>query len=324
MAVGSTEDIRALDLIADIGATNTRCGLVDDKGHVLAPEYFKNEDFSGVEHVLRTYLDRRRASDRPRRAAIAIAAPIVGDEVDMVNRGWRFSRSTLAESLGLEPLTLINDFAAIAWALPSLKPEHVAKIGDGNPVTRAPMVTLGPGTGLGVSSVVPSADTWTVVQGEGGHQTLAAADEEEARVIELIRDEFGHCSVERALSGPGLVNLYQALGRRAGRGAPTATPHDVTALAEQGEPLAQKTRAMFFAMLGTVAGNLALTLGALGGVYIAGGIVPKFLDAFTESPFRERFEAKGRYRWYMQRIPTYVITDPLPAFIGLKRLLGYR
>jgi len=142
--------------------------------------------------------------------------------------------------------------------------------------------------------------------------------------LELIRDEFGHCSAERALSGPGLVNLYQALGRRVGRGTPVATPHDVTALAEQGEPLARRARAMFFALLGTVAGNVALTLGALGGVYIAGGIVPRFVEAFAESEFRRRFEAKGRYRWYMERIPTYVITDPVPAFIGLKRLLEGR
>lgn len=313
-----------MDLIADIGATNTRCGLVDDKGRIIAPEFFKNDDFSGVEHVLSGYLERRRSSDRPRRAAIAIAAPLVGDDVDMTNRGWRFNRTALADALGVTHLTLINDFAAIAWALPSLGPDHVVKIGGGEQVARAPMVALGPGTGLGVSSVVPSTDGWTVVEGEGGHQTLAAADEDEARVIELIRDEFGHCSLERVLSGPGLVNLYQTLGRIAGRGAPTTTPHDVTALAEKGEPLARKTRDMFFAMLGTAAGNLALALGALGGVYIAGGIVPKFVDSLTRSAFRERFEAKGRYRWYMQRIPTYVITDPLPAFIGLKRLLGYR
>src|SRR5690606_16507186 len=141
--------IIALDLIADIGATNTRCGLVDDKGHVLAPEFFKNKDFSGVEDVLRAYLDRRRTSDRPRRAALAIAAPIVGDEIDMVNRGWRFSRTALAESLGFGQLTLINDFAAIAWALPSLGPDHLLKIGGGAAVARAPMVAIGPGTGLG-------------------------------------------------------------------------------------------------------------------------------------------------------------------------------
>lgn len=313
-----------MDLIADIGATNARCALIDDKGRVTAPEYFRNDDFMGVEHVLMTYLERRRASDRPRRAALAIAAPVVGDDVDMVNRGWKFSRSSLADALEVADLELVNDFAAIAWALPALGREHVVQIGAGAASSRAPMAALGPGTGLGVSCVVPSsADGWIVVGGEGGHQTLAAFDEEEASVIELIRDEHGHCSAERALSGPGLVNLYQALGRRAGRGTPIATPHDVTALAQQGEPLARRTRAMFFSMLGTVAGNLALTVGALGGVYIAGGIVPKLVDALAESDFRRRFESKGRYRQYMERIPTYVITDPLPAFVGLKRLLGY-
>nr|MBO2515028.1 glucokinase [Gammaproteobacteria bacterium] len=310
-----------LDLIADIGATNTRCALVDDDGRIVATEFFRNDDFTGVEHVLGAYLGRLSPRHRPRRAAIAIAAPIVGDEIEMVNRGWRFHGKALADALGVTALELINDFAAIAWALPALGPEHVRKIGGGAAVPHSPMVTLGPGTGLGVASVVPAADGWIVVGGEGGHQTLAASNAEEAAVIELIRDEFGHCSAERALSGPGLVNLYQALGRRVGRGTPVATPHDVTALAEQGEPLARRARAMFFALLGTVAGNVALTLGALGGVYIAGGIVPRFVEAFAESEFRRRFEAKGRYRWYMERIPTYVITDPVPAFIGLKRLL---
>jgi len=313
-----------LDLIADIGATNARCALLDDKGHVLATEFFKNSEFASVEDVLRAYLGRRRASDRPRRAALAIAAPIVGDEIEMVNRGWRFSHKALAEEFALSRLVLVNDFAAIAWALPALGPDHVIQVGGGQRTATAPMVVLGPGTGLGVSSIVPAGDGWTVIQGEGGHATLAAADDDEARVVDLIRDDLGHCSAERALSGPGLVNLYQALGRLAGRGTPIVTPQDVTGLAQQGEPLAKKTRDMFFAMLGTVAGNVALTLGALGGVYVAGGIVPKFVDAFAQSPFRARFEAKGRYRWYMDRIPTYVITDPLPAFLGLRRVLGYR
>ncbi len=313
-----------MDLIADIGATNARCALVDDDGRILAPEHFKNDDFTGVEHVLRTYLDRRKAGKPPRRAAIAIAAPIVDDVVSMVNRGWLFRRTVLADALGVAELELINDFAAIAWALPALGPEHVRPIGGGTAAPRAPMAALGPGTGLGVSSVVPGENEWIIVGGEGGHQTLAATDADEAAVIELIRDEFGHCSAERVLSGPGLVNLYRALGRHTRRETrPIAAPHDVTALAEQGEPLALRTRAMFFALLGMVAGNLALTLGALGGIYVAGGIVPRFVDAFAESDFRARFEAKGRYRWYMERIPTYVITDPVPAFIGLKRMLGH-
>jgi glucokinase len=138
-----------------------------------------------------------------------------------------------------------------------------------------------------------------------------------------MRAETGHCSAERALSGPGLVNLYVALAKLAGRGEPRVTPEDVTALAKQGAPLACKTLAMFFALLGGVAGNLALTVGARGGVYIAGGIVPRLLDELLRSEFRARFEAKGRYRSYMEAIPTYVITESIPAFRGLRRLLGY-
>jgi glucokinase len=160
--------------------------------------------------------------------------------------------------------------------------------------------------------------------GEGGHVSLPALTKEEQEVIALLRERFGHCSAERVLSGQGLVNLYVALAELAGRGQPTVTPEDVTRLASQREPLARKTLQMFFAMLGTVAGNLALTTGALGGIFIAGGIVPHTLDALAQSEFRARFEAKGRYSAYMAAIPTFVITAALPAFRGLRYLLGYR
>jgi glucokinase len=160
--------------------------------------------------------------------------------------------------------------------------------------------------------------------GEGGHVSLPALTDEEQDVVALLRARFGHCSAERVLSGQGLVNLYVALAELAGRGQPTVTPEDVTRLAGQREPLARKTLQMFFAMLGTVAGDVALTTGARGGVYIAGGIVPRLLDALAKSEFRARFEAKGRYRDYMAAIPTYVITAERPAFHGLKYLLGYR
>jgi glucokinase len=313
-----------MDLMADIGATHTRCALVDDQGNEVAPEIFDNVDFTSLIGILSVYLDHRRASDRPSRAALAVAAPIVGDEVQMTNIGWHFSQTELKAQMGLQRLTLCNDFAAIAWALPQLTPADRKQIGDAPAGPRAAMAALGPGTGLGVSAIVPAADTWAVVAGEGGHVSMPAATREEQQVVARLTERFGHCSVERVLSGQGLVNLYVTLAELAGRGQPTVTPEDVTRLASQREPLARKTLQMFFAMLGAVAGDLALTTGARGGVYIAGGIVPRLIPALGQSEFRARFEAKGRYRGYMAAIPTYVITEPLPAFRGLKYLLGYR
>lgn len=313
-----------MDLIADIGATNARLALVDDKGQEVATEVFHTADFTGVPGLLGVYLDHRRASDHPRRAAIAIAAPITGDEVRMTNLDWSFSQLALKRGLGLSQLIVVNDFAAVAWGLPHLTAADLVKVGGGEGRPRAALATIGPGSGTGVGALVPSSDGWSVVAGEGGHATLAPTNDEEAQVAAWIRKEFGTCAIEHALSGPGLVNLYHALAEAAGRGRPTVEPADVTALAERGETLARKAREMFFALLGSTAGDLALTTGAQGGVFIAGGIVPRMLDAFAASAFRARFEAKGAYRGYMEAIPTYVITAPLPAFRGLKRLLGYR
>ena len=311
--------------MADIGATTTRCALVNDKGQELAPEIFENADFTGVAGVLRVYLEHRRASDRPTRAALAVAAPITGDDVQMINIGWRFSQDALRRELGLKRLQVVNDFTAIAWALPLLTPADVVQIGGGVSVSGTTLAALGPGSGLGVSALVPVGDAWTVMTGEGGHVSMPAVTPEEQEVIAALRERFdGHCSAERVLSGPGLVNLYVTLAEIAGRGHPTVTPEDVTNLAKQGEPLARKTLAMFFAMLGTVASNLAVTTGARGGVYIAGGIVPRLVEQILKSEFRARFEAKGRYRDYIAAIPTYAITAPLPAFRGLKYVLGYR
>src|SRR5882672_4252066 len=313
-----------MDLMADIGATNTRCALLDDKGQELASEVFQNSDFTGLAGLLSVYLDHRRATDRPKRAALAVAAPILGDNVQMINLDWRFSQAALKKELHLSELIVVNDFAAIAWGLPHLRAADLRKIGGGAPSGRGTLAAVGPGTGLGIAALVPASDGWAVVSGEGGHSTLPATTEEEQRVIELVRKQEGHCSAESFLSGPGLVRLYVTLAELAGRGRPTVTPQDVTSLAKGSEPLARKAQAMFFAMLGTVAGNVAMTVGARGGVFIAGGIVPQLLDALAKSEFRERFEAKGSYRAYMQAIPTHVITEPLPAFRGLRGLLGYR
>jgi glucokinase len=310
--------------MADIGATNTRCALLNDKGQELAPEIFQNADFTGVSGVLSVYLDHRRASDRPKRAALAVAAPILGDTVQMMNIDWRFSQTELKQTLGLQRLLVCNDFAAVAWGLPQLGPGDLRRVGGGTASPRATLAVLGPGSGLGVSAITPTTDGWAVITGEGGHVSMPALTSEEQDVVALLRERFGHCSAERVLCGPGLVNLHVALAELAGRGRPTIAAEDITTLAKQGEPLARKTLNMFFAMLGTVAGDLALTTGARGGVYIAGGIVPRLGDALDKSEFRARFEAKGRYHEYLAPIPTYLITAALPAFRGLRHLLGYR
>ncbi len=313
-----------MDLIADIGATYTRCALLDDDATTLAQQDFSNGEFAGIEDVLGAYLDECRRLGRPRRAALAVAAPEIGDDFEMLNLGWRFSRTGLRESLELRELHIVNDFAAVARGLPTLRASDYTQVGGGDPVAGAPLVVLGPGSGLGVASLIPSADGWTAVPGEGGHVTLAAATPAEAAAIEHIRNTLGHCSAERVLSGPGLARLHATLGELAGRTVPLVAAAEVTKLARQGDPLAADTLGMFLAFLGTVAADLTLTLGARGGVYIAGGIVPRLIDLVAASGFRERFEAKGRYREYMTSVPTRVITEPVPAFRGLGQLLGER
>lgn len=312
-----------MDLIADIGATNSRCALVDRDGSVVAVQSFLNAEFDSLEDLLDAYLSARRASDKPRCAGLGVAAPILGDQVQMVNISWSFSQKALRERFDLKRLNVVNDFAAIAYGLPDWLDSELYHVGAGEGLPRGNRATLGPGSGLGVASVVHSIDGWCVVGGEGGNISLAANSDEEAELVALLRDETGHCSAERALSGKGLARLYRAVAQVKGRNAERLGAEEITTLALERDYLARETLAAFFRFLGGVAGDLALTTGATGGVFIAGGIVPQLLEQLADSEFRKSFEAKGRYRPYLERIPTAVIVDPIPAFRGLVRLLGY-
>lgn len=307
-----------MDLIADIGATNARCALIDDDGRTIRSDIRLNRDFPSLESVLGSFIDGASV----RRAALAIAGPIAGDDVAMLNIDWTFSRKALARNLGLETLLVLNDFEALAHALPGLRDADCHPLGGGNSMPNSPMAVLGPGSGLGVATAVPCGDGWTAVGGEGGHVTLAPQTDTEAAIIGDYRDATGHCSAERLLSGPGLARIYASLATRAGRDDIDRTPDAVTDGAARGDAVAVETYAIFFALLGAVAGNLALTVGARGGVYIGGGIVPRVLGLLENSPFRERFIGKGRYRGYLDAIPTAVITAPTPAFLGLRKVLG--
>ena len=313
----------ATGLIADIGATNTRLALVEPGGAVTRMRVFATEDFPDLAEAIEAYLAAENPPTRPTRAVLAVAAPVTGDTVAMTNHPWTFSADALRRQFGFSALRVINDFVANALAVPHLTAADRLQVGGGAPVKDAAIGLLGPGSGLGVSALIPNVNGEAVfIQGEGGHVTMAAADDREAAVLELMRRRFDHVSAERILSGPGLVNLYNALSELSGEPAAPLTAAQITNPAIENEyPRAREATAMFCAMLGTIAGNLALTLGALGGIYIAGGIVPKLGESFEQSHFRSRFEAKGRFRGYLAAIPTYVITHPEPALLGAARLV---
>lgn len=308
-----------MELIADVGGTNTRCALVDETGDLTDISVFANAGYRTLGSALADYLKTHNA--RPTAAAIAVAAPVTGDEVRMTNRNWHFSAHALRDDLHLERIEILNDFTAVALSLPSLTDDDLVPFGGGAPRPDAAMAAIGPGTGLGVSGLIRGAKGWAPISGEGGHTTLAAGTEREAQVIDTLRERYGHCSAERIVSGPGMVTLYNTLRRLADYPDDNITPREVSTRAIAGDPIARETLDMFFALLGSVAGNLALVIGALGGVYIAGGIAPALLDAMVASDFRMRFEQKGRYADYLRAIPTYVIKHPTPALLGLANLV---
>lgn len=299
-------------LVADVGGTNTRCAVARAGGILESIESFKNREFPGLDHLLGAYLGMLPPGQRPEDAILAIAAPIRGDEIRMVNINWTISIKALAGRLSLKRVTPLNDFAAQAYALPVLGPADLLQVGGGREVHGAPKVVVGPGTGLGTAGLVRIDGRWQAITGEGGHVTMAPSNEREARIVALGRERFGHCSAERLVSGAGLAFLYSAL-----TGGPDIAPAEVGARIAAGEGPALEALDVFFELLGTVASNLALTFAAFGGVYIGGGITPRYLQQFPTSGFRQRFEDKGRYRPFLADIPSWVITGEHPALRGL-------
>jgi glucokinase len=309
-------------LVADIGGTNARFGWVgvsdDAVGHVRK---LPVADYAGPADAARAYLRELGgivgpALAVPRRASIAVATAVEAEEIALTNSAWRFTRAGLAADLGVETLLVLNDFEALALSLPGLK-SHQWRAFGAPPPGRGTLAVVGPGTGLGVGGVVSTAGRWIALPGEGGHATLASTDDFEARVIEAARRRYDHVSAERLLSGIGLPLLYEAVGEALGAAVEALTAEQVV---ERGvsaaDPVAVRTIETFCALLGAFCGNVALTLGARGGLYIGGGIVPRLGEAFFASRFRERFEAKGRFRGYLEGIPTALIIDTLAALAG--------
>jgi glucokinase len=313
-------------LVGDIGGTNARFGWIESENAPLTDiDTLPGADFPTIVDAIRAYLARHGKS-QPRWCCIGIANPVVGDVVKMTNHDWAFSISGVQSELKLDRFLVINDFTALALSLPAMQPSDLRQVGPGTAVQGAPLALLGAGTGLGVSGLLPAGSGHRAIplNGEGGHVTLAAVDEREEKIVAILRRRFGHASAERALSGPGIENLYLAVCEVAGVKDPQGLgAAQVTERAAAGSD-AHCIEAMdlFFGFLGTIAGNLALSLGSLGGLYIGGGIVPRLGDAIDKSRFRQAFENKGRFRKYVERIPTYVVDAKVsPGLIGAARAL---
>jgi glucokinase len=310
------------DLVADIGGTNARFALLRG-GAVEQVRVLRCADFPTMEAAAEAYLGGLAAPARPRRAAMSVAGPVTGDSFSMTNHLWTFSRREAEARLGLDRLVLVNDFTAVALAVPHLGPADRRQVGPGEAVAGHPIGVLGPGSGLGVSGLVPDGRRWVALAAEGGHVTAPAVTDREAAVLSHLRRRFSHVSAERVVSGMGLQNLYEAVSVLGGEEPASLSPAEISAAAIAGTDAAcVEALEMFCAILGTVAGNLALTLGARGGVFIAGGIVPKLGPFFDRSAFRARFVEKGRLRPFLEPMPTAVVTHPFPAFIGLRAVLA--
>lgn len=305
-------------LVADIGGTNARFALATPDGRVGEAAVYPGADHPDFVSLLRTFLATR---DRhPAGAVLAIAAPVTGDRVKLTNSPWTISASAVRDALSLERVVVINDFAAQALALPALSAADLAPIGGGRAEPRAAMAVLGPGTGLGVAGLIPYGDGYFPVAGEGGHVTFAPADPLQAAVAERLHARLGHVSVERILSGPGLVNIYEALAERDGIEAGDLSPAEVVVRANRGDDRhCAAAVALFCSALGSMAGDLALTFGARGGVYIGGGVSARFGPLFDNAAVRSAFENKGRFRSYLSEIPLFRITMSNPALIGAAR-----
>jgi glucokinase len=330
-----------LALVADIGGTNARFALTD----LAAPnvelheaQSLRNADFASVQHAVEHYL--RSTGATPKQAALAVACPVGSDEIRLTNRAWSFSRRELQRTLGLDELRMINDFGAVAWAIPSLERDSLITLhGDAAAPLRGPISVLGPGTGLGVALLVGSHENgWHAVETEGGHTSFAPIGDEERAISAWLTAQHGRTSTERLLCGKGLSEIDVVL-----RGASAVLPSnlpapgdtsllkpalrdpaDIVAAALEGHDLASRqTLARFCAVLGSVAGDCALIQGART-VVIAGGIVPRFSPFLRSSAFRERFLAKGRMATLLESVPIHVITHPHPGLLGAATALRSR
>jgi len=311
-------------LVADVGGTHIRLALATSQG-LEHRETWLCSGFETINAALKTYLQSSAPDQTPHLAALAVACPVAGDQIELTNQHWSFSIAQLRQDLELQDLLVVNDFTALAAAIPKLEENDTRLLKQGVADESAAIAVLGPGTGLGVSGLLRSDRGWSPLSAEGGHCTLAATTEREWAVIEILRQEFGRVSNERVLSGPGLVNLYRALCRIDGESPLKTTPAVIVREATESPDSRESTAVkMFSGWLGAAAGDLVLTLGARGGVFLGGGVLPKMIDVFDRNYFVERFLDKGRFRGYLEPVPVRLVLNTQIALVGAAAIIQER
>ncbi|GHE83239.1 glucokinase [Thalassotalea profundi] len=313
---------QVINIVADIGGTNLRIGVINEKGNVDLLTVYQCNDFDDLSAIVQTFLVEKSIVAKEINACFAIACPVDNDLIKMTNLPWQFSKSELKQILGFKKLLFINDYTAIAHAIPFLNDEQKVKVGGGSVIQGKPISICGPGTGLGVANVVPVGSHWEALGGEGGHVDFAPVDATEIAILEILLKKYNHVSYEQILSGLGLEQIYHALCEIHQRDLPKLSAQEIStnALNKQCD-ICQQTLEQFCKTLGSFAGNLALTLASFGGVYIAGGIVPRFTEYLINSEFRSRFEDKGRFNLFNSSIPTFVVTESQPGILGASAYL---
>ena len=326
----SVSDQAAVELVGDIGGTNARFALTREGDvHLHAIEVLPCGEFDNLDSAIKAYM-QKVGIDRVKDVCLAVAGPVPSAkdphaQFRMTNNHWRFGLQAIREQFELRSFKLINDFTAMALGVPNVAQDQLVHVCGGPGDKNRAKLVIGPGTGLGVSGLVPIHDGWVPLMTEGGHVDFAPTDETEIRILQILKARFGRVSVERILCGQGILNLYQAHAEIQGVSAPLDAPEKITTAAiKEGDALARHALRHFCEILGRTAGNAALTVGSLGGVYLCGGILPKFLEFFIESPFQAAFEDKGRMRPLMESTPVHIVMEPYTGLLGAAEALRNR
>lgn len=326
-----------LGLIADIGGTNARFALTPirtiaagaalklTEADLIAPTALNGAEYATIADAIEAYLSGPAADyPRPEHSVMAIACPTDQDQITMTNHTWSFRVSELKAQLGFTTLTFINDYNALANAIPQLDADGLIKVGPGEAVTGKPIAVTGPGTGLGLAALAFIDNEPVTLETEGGHAHFAPTTETEIGILQHLLTKYERVSNERLISGMGLENIYQALTAMNGEEKQLSAPEISASALKGSDPLCEQALAQFCSILGNYAGDVSLTIGAKGGVFITGGIVPRFIDYFKQSDFRARFEDKARLSGFVQTIPTYVVVSEQPGLLGSAAVLNHK